>query len=349
MTTLRDDYDTPWKEAVERYFSEFMDFYFPKAHAKIDWTKPYRFLNQELAQVVQDAELGKRLADRLVEVAIVGGGEAWVYIHIEVQGQFEKNFAERLFIYNYRIYDRFRCPVATLAVLVDDDKNWRPDQFGYELFESRLYLEFPSVKLSDHQNRLDELLTEPNPFAIITAAHLFTRQTKANVQQRYALKWQLARLLYERDWDKQRIIDLYSFIDWLMKLPEELNHQLWCDIETLERNKNMPYVTWVERFGIEKGLKQGLQLGLEQGLEQGLERGLEQGLERGLERGLEQGLEKGMQQGEANVVIRLLTRRFGSLPQATQDHLKQATTEQLELWTDRVLEAKTLESIFDSH
>ena len=87
----------------------------------------------------------------------------------------------------------------------------------------------------------------------------------------------------------------------------------------------MPYVTSVERFGIEKGLKQGLQLGLEQGLE------------------------KGLRQGEANVVIRLLTKRFGSLPQAVQDHLNQASTEQLELWVDRVLEAKTLESIFDSH
>ena len=64
---------------------------------------------------------------------------------------------------------------------------------------------------------------------------------------------------------------------------------------------------------------------------------------------MEQDLEKGLRQGEANVVIRQLTRRFGPLPQATQDHLKQATTEQLELWADRVLEAKTLESIFDSH
>jgi hypothetical protein len=33
MTILCDDADTPWKEAVERYFREFMAFYFPDAGA----------------------------------------------------------------------------------------------------------------------------------------------------------------------------------------------------------------------------------------------------------------------------------------------------------------------------
>ena len=47
-----DDYDTPWKTALVRYFPEFMAFYFPEAYAKIDWSKPYLFLDKELAQVV---------------------------------------------------------------------------------------------------------------------------------------------------------------------------------------------------------------------------------------------------------------------------------------------------------
>jgi flagellar biosynthesis/type III secretory pathway protein FliH len=35
----------------------------------------------------------------------------------------------------------------------------------------------------------------------------------------------------------------------------------------------MPYITSVERIGIQKGLEQGLKQGLKQGLEQGLEQG----------------------------------------------------------------------------
>jgi hypothetical protein len=38
------DFDTPWKEALERYFEPFMDFFFPAAHADIDWTRGYAAL-----------------------------------------------------------------------------------------------------------------------------------------------------------------------------------------------------------------------------------------------------------------------------------------------------------------
>src|ERR671915_1692946 len=37
-------YDSPWKEALERYFKDFMAFFFPTTHAGIDWTRGYKFL-----------------------------------------------------------------------------------------------------------------------------------------------------------------------------------------------------------------------------------------------------------------------------------------------------------------
>ena len=43
-----DDYDSPWKEAVESYFPEFIEFYFPDASRQIDWACGYQFLDQEL-------------------------------------------------------------------------------------------------------------------------------------------------------------------------------------------------------------------------------------------------------------------------------------------------------------
>ncbi|NEX23742.1 DUF4351 domain-containing protein [Thiorhodococcus mannitoliphagus] len=76
--------------------------------------------------------------------------------------------------------------------------------------------------------------------------------------QRYAAKWRLARLLYERDWDRQRIIDLCAVIDWMMRLPAELEAQLWQALTTLERNKHMRYVTSVEQIGYARGHQEGL-------------------------------------------------------------------------------------------
>ena len=56
MDASNDQYDSPWKEAIERYFPEFMAFYFPDASAEIDWSKEHVFLDQELRAVVPVTE-----------------------------------------------------------------------------------------------------------------------------------------------------------------------------------------------------------------------------------------------------------------------------------------------------
>ncbi len=89
---------------------------------EIDWSRGYAFLDKELQQIVRDAELGKRLADKLVQVWRKDGEDAWVLAHVEVQGQERPDFAKRMFVYNYRIFDRYDRPVASLAVL-SDEKN----------------------------------------------------------------------------------------------------------------------------------------------------------------------------------------------------------------------------------
>jgi hypothetical protein len=309
-----DDYDSPWKDAITRYLPEFMAFYFPDAHAEIDWSRPHRFLDQELAQVVRDAELGKRNVDRLVEVATRTSGTRWVYVHIEVQGQHDAGFAERLFVYNYRLFDRYRRPVATLAVLADERPHWKPQRYGFELFGCRHYLEFPAVKLMDYEDQLEYLLADPNPFALVTAAHLLTRQTRHDPQIRYAAKWRLARLLYQRDWDRQRIIDLFAVVDWLLRLPQELEERLWGAVMELEQEKNMPYVTSVERIG--------------------------------LRRGLDQGRKEGRQEGEATVLLRQIELKFGPPDAASRNRVESADAETLLRWSERILTAGSLEELF---
>ncbi len=114
---LTSDYDSPWKEAIERYFEPFMAFFFPQAHAEIDWTKGSEFLDKELQQVVRDAEIGRKYVGKLVKVWIKNGSEAWVLVHIEVQSQKETGFVERMYIYHLRLFDRFHRLVASFAVL----------------------------------------------------------------------------------------------------------------------------------------------------------------------------------------------------------------------------------------
>ncbi len=82
-------------------------------------------------------------------------------------------------------------------------------------------------------------------FAIVTAAHLHTRQTKNDPQKRYQAKRTLVRLLYTHGWDRQRILDLFAVLDWMMRLPDGLEQKLWQDIEQIEGETRMRYVTSV--------------------------------------------------------------------------------------------------------
>ncbi|HHD63118.1 MAG TPA: hypothetical protein ENK96_01865 [Desulfobulbaceae bacterium] len=56
---VNDDFDSLWKEVLEAYFEDFLQFFFPVAAGGIDWQAGYRFLDKELQQVTRDAELGR--------------------------------------------------------------------------------------------------------------------------------------------------------------------------------------------------------------------------------------------------------------------------------------------------
>jgi hypothetical protein len=184
-------------------------------------------------------------------------------VHIDVQGSVDRSFAERVFVYNYRIYDRYRRPVASLVLLADGNRRWKPNGFDYKLFGCATGIRFPVAKLSDYAGRLDELLEHPNVFALVTAAHILTQQTKGRDVERHEAKWLLARKLFQRDFNRQRIIDLFNIIDWMMRIPEPLQLQLMRDIGELERSNDMPYISSFQRLGRKEGQQDILRCQLE--------------------------------------------------------------------------------------
>ena len=317
---LNDDYDSPWKDAVEHYFPEFMAFYFPEAYDCFDWSLGYTFLEQELRSVIHDAALGKRFVDKLAQLKHKNGDESWIYVHIEVQASKDSDFAKRMFTYNYRIFDRYNLPVGSFAVLADDHPHWQPDRFGYEVGGSRHYLEFPVAKLLHYADQIELLLASDNPFALVTAAHLQTRATRGKNSERYHVKFTLMRTLLRKGWASDKIRPLLKVLDWMLYLPAEMDKQLWQNIQQTEGETVMAYVTSIERIGIEKGVQQGLL----------------------------QGLQQGLQQGESKLLRKQLERRFGVLPTWASDKLKSATEQDLDSWGEAVLTAPSLDAVFDN-
>ena len=98
-----DDYDSPWKEAIENWFESLLVFYFPLVHALIDWSRGYEFLDKELQQLAPESAIGTRTVDKLVKVFWRTGDERWILVHIEVQSQSEGEFPRRMYVYRYRI------------------------------------------------------------------------------------------------------------------------------------------------------------------------------------------------------------------------------------------------------
>ena len=319
MTPASTPLDSPWKEVVETYFQDFIAFFFPDAHAAIDWQRGFEFLDQELRQVVRDAELGKRIVDKLVKVYLRDGAETWLLLHIEIQNQYEADFAERIYVYNYRIYDKYRRNVVSLVVLGDERANWRPQQFRSGLLGCQIQFTFPSVKLLDFAQALETLEENANPFAVVVQAHLKANQTRNKSQERLQGKLSITRRLYRQGYTREDVLNLYQFIDWVMTLPEALEQQFLQAVRQLEEENKMPYITSAERFGLEQGLEQGLQ----------------------------QGLEQGMQREGANVVLRQLNRRIGSVAPNVKSQIKGLSVEQLEELAEALLDFETEANLLD--
>ncbi len=321
MTSPRSDRDSPWKDILRQYFQEAIAFFFPQTASRIDWSRPYEFLDKEFQQIAPDAEIGKRYADLLVKVWLRQGQELWLLVHIEIQAQPDASFAERMLTYHLRIFDRFHSHATSLAILCDGNTQWRPHQYHFISLDTELTFRFGTVKLLDYRNRWAELEQSQNLFAVVVMAHLKTQETRRNLSSRKAWKLSLIRQLYEKGYARQEIINLFRFIDWVMILPEGLSRAFWQELKAYEEEQRMPYLSSIERIGFEEGRKQGL------------------------EEGIEEGIEQGARQEARSLVLRLLTRRLKNLPDPIQSQIDALTLSQLELLGEALLDFTSLSDL----
>lgn len=313
------DYDSPWKDTLEWYFEPFIALCFAHIHSEINWSRPCEFLDKELQKVVRDAEVGRRLADKLVKVWLNNGQEAWILIHVEVQGKKQTEFAKRMYTYHHRISGRYNRPVASLAVLSDANPQWRPTQYSSEIFGCKIQFNFLMVKLLDYKQQWPELEQSANPFATVIMAHLKAVDTRSDGQQRKIWKMALTRRLYQQGYQRQDILNLYHFIDWVMHLPSALEQAFSEELNQYEQEVNMKYVTSIERLGIKQGRQEGILEGRQEGRQEEAER----------------------------LLLRLLHRRFGDLSPEIQARVKGLSVEKLEQLMDVAIDVDSVEQLVD--
>jgi hypothetical protein len=336
-STEREDwtskYDRAWKGILDHYLRQFLAFYFPELEREIDWTYPPEPLETELrgqappeqddgdgAPSDQSADRktpsGDLQVDKLFKVRTVAGEYEILVLHVEVQGEAEAGFPERMYVYNGRAFDFYRLPVVSLAILGDVDRpGWCPTEYGWRAGGCRALLEFPVAKLLDYD--WEELKAESNPFGLVTMAHRRAKETRARnmtaAKERLAWRLELTDLLFAKGWPKEQQHDLFRFIDLVLSLPAALRARFDAEVAEMEVETMDSFMSSYE------------------------------------EEAWMQGEEEGRKEGrlhQMRMLQRLLTRRYGELRPWAVERLERATVEQLDRWGDRLFDAETVEELF---
>jgi hypothetical protein len=263
------DYDSPWKDAIEGYFHAFPAFFSPTTEADIDWTRDSESLDGELRKLVVGGEVGKVPADKVITLFNKSGDPR--YLHVEVQGRGHEEFPRRMYIYNYRSRDLFGQPVGSLAILADEDRDWRPCEHVEETVESKTIFTFRAIKLLDWVGQEAQLDADPNPFALMIRAHLGSQALRNDVRSRKDLKWLLIQQLYWRFPEQQDAVRRHRILDWLLILPDQHEKDLVQRLFQFEKERNVTFISPMERFGIEKGIEKRREQGVEMGREEMLQ------------------------------------------------------------------------------
>lgn len=281
----------------------------PGLAAEIDWSVEPEFRDQELRQVSHDARRGTRRLDKLVRVQMQDGSE--LFIHIEIQLSRQRGFAERMFTCWGRLFDRYACPVVSIAVLADRCPSWRPCDFSLEAWGTRTDFKFTMIKLMDALPGVSE--PEANFFALVREAHFATQRTKRDPWARLECKILLTKWAYRLGWDEQRILDFLNVLDWLMQMPaaQELSYRAF--LHELEGRMKMPYIHSMVREGRQLGRQEGLQ--------------------------------EGQLLGGRRMLEDMLVSRFGPLPDTIRLRLLSASPDELSRWAGRALVAHSLAEV----
>ncbi|WP_153722812.1 RpnC/YadD family protein [Sporosarcina cascadiensis] len=167
-----------------------------------------------------------------MKVYLKEGGEQWILIHIEVQGVNEEDFSKRMFQYFYRIFDRYEKKIAALAIMTSPYKNNYPKSFQYDFFCTTLNYKYTICKVFDYDD--DMLRHSDSLFSKIILAAKYLYKTDNEEQKRYVFKSQLMReLIRNQSYSRLSVQAVLHFVDYLLKLPKELEQQLFQSIYPL--------------------------------------------------------------------------------------------------------------------
>jgi predicted transposase YdaD len=213
-------YDILWKGMIENVMEDLLLFIDPDIGKELDLGRDFEFLDKELAEMYPEPEKpsNTRIVDKLVKVFLRDGSERWMLLHVEVQGNNDKNFARRMFEYFIRLFSKYGHPVAAIAVLTGKACKEMPTVYEDRCLWMRARYEYKTLCITDHPDEM--LKASTNPFAaVIMVAKEGLLKTKGTDEEKDNLlleqKLLMVRLLKEKmvAFGKKKTEAILSFLN----------------------------------------------------------------------------------------------------------------------------------------
>ena len=218
------DHDRLFKELLETFFAEFVELFFPEVYQAIDLTH-LNFYQQEIFTDVTVGE--KHVVDLLAETRLKGE-EGLILIHVENQAYVQKDFAERMFVYFARLYQKFRCPILPIAVFSYGAIREEPDSFqlGFPFLD---VLRFRFYKLELTKRNWRDYIQGENPVAAALLSKMGYR-----AEEKVQVKMEFMRMLARMQLDPARMTLLMGFFETYLRLNEAEEDEFQAKMEKLE-------------------------------------------------------------------------------------------------------------------
>ncbi len=116
-----------------------------------------------------------------------------------------------MFTYFYRVLDRFEEEVASIAIFIDDDRNYQPNVYEYNFLDTSIIFRYKTYKVIE-QN-VAALENSDNPFAMVVLVVLLALQ-KAELGEEGLLRLSLdlVKRLYKKGFSKDKISIILNFL-----------------------------------------------------------------------------------------------------------------------------------------
>ena len=145
----------------------------------------------------------------MVQVTLKSGDKKLVFAHIEFESHPTTSVGERKFRHYGRIYDSFGEDITAIVIYTGWDFPKVFDRYEKIIFGTRLTYSFNTYKIEEQTE--EDLIQNPNPFAIVILANLYVLQSKNDDTKRLTFKEKVYELAKKRNYSKEKTTKLLIF------------------------------------------------------------------------------------------------------------------------------------------